>query len=86
MSRPSDPISSQTAPALSQERRDTLRAELPHVIATLDRRRADQLDASVIDDCVALNWLKWHGGDLKLTSAGERICEQARTAPDPVGP
>ena len=36
---------------------------------------ADIADAH-IDDYVALNWLEWNGGGLRLTTTGENVCKQ----------
>ena len=44
-------------------------------------RRALQPDglflfASDIDDYVAMNWLEWNGGGLRLTTTGDNVCKQ----------
>lgn len=46
----------------------------------LHRRRARDIPAGYIDDYVALRWLAWHGGGLRVTSTGENICRQMRSA------
>ncbi|HLL20407.1 MAG TPA: hypothetical protein VK439_16630 [Rubrivivax sp.] len=42
----------------------------------LKQRRAAEIDPGFIDDYVALNWLEWNGGGLRLTVTGENICRQ----------
>lgn len=34
------------------------------------RRRAGAIAATLVDDCVALRWMEWHGGSLRLTPLG----------------
>jgi hypothetical protein len=38
----------------------------------LHRRRASEIP----DGYVALNWLEWHGGGLRLTITGSNVCRQ----------
>lgn len=57
-------------------RRDNLRESLLATVDLLKRRRAAEIDAGFIDDYVALNWLEWNGGGLRLTVTGENICRQ----------
>jgi hypothetical protein len=56
-------------------RREALRAELLATVDLLKRRRAADIDASDIEDYVALHWLEWHGGSLRLTTTGENLCK-----------
>ena len=42
----------------------------------MQHRRAGEIDAGYIDDYVALNWLEWNGGTLRLTVTGENIRKQ----------
>jgi len=65
---------------LAQGRLDSLRAALPGAAAFLKRRRADLLKPDEIADYVALDWLSWEGGGLKLTATGENICAQSLRA------
>jgi hypothetical protein len=65
---------------LAQGRLDSLRAALPGAAAFLKRRRADLLKPDEIADYVALDWLSWEGGGLKLTATGENICAQSQRA------
>lgn len=55
-----------------------MRASLPSVVDALHRRRADTIGDGVIADYVALDWLEWHGGTLRLTTVGHNICAQIR--------
>ena len=57
-------------------RRENLRQSLLSTVDLLKRRRAGEIDASLIDEYVALNWLEWNGGGLRLTVTGENICRQ----------
>ena len=66
------------AHALSVVRRDQLRNELLPTVDALYRRRADLVPESSIDDYVALHWLEWSGGSLRLTQTGTNICDQMR--------
>jgi len=59
-------------------RKDSLRASLPEVVDALRRRRADLIGDSVIAEYVALDWLEWHGGTLRLTVVGQNLCAGAR--------
>lgn len=57
-------------------RRDALRAALPTTVSLLKRRQAADINQSDIEDYVALDWLEWHGGGLRLTVTGDNICKQ----------
>jgi len=59
-------------------RRELLRLELLTTVDSLYRRRADLVSEGFIADYVALNWLEWHGGALRLTTTGENMCLQMR--------
>lgn len=67
-----------TAPARSpaELRQEVLRDALLASMEMLRRRRAADIPAGYIDDYVALNWLEWHGGGLRITTVGENICKQ----------
>lgn len=62
--------------------RETLRAALPSTVDLLKRRRAAEIGDKLIDDYVALNWLEWDGGHLRLTVTGENVCRQLITTGD----
>lgn len=59
--------------------RERLRQALPDTVNLLQQRHADQIDAKDIEDYVALNWLEWHGGGLRLTITGRNV--RAQLAP-----
>jgi len=60
------------------ERRDHLRATLLPTVDLLHRRRADLIGDGMIADYVALHWLEWNGGALRLTVTGQNICDQIK--------
>lgn len=64
------------ADKLPQSRGDALHASFQTVVDALHRRRADTIGDGVIADYVALNWLEWHGGALRLTESGSNIYAQ----------
>lgn len=64
------------SPPLS--RREQLRLELLTTVDSLHRRRADLVSEGFIEDYVALDWLEWNGGSLRLTTTGANVCEQMR--------
>jgi hypothetical protein len=57
---------------------DVLRSALLATVDMLHRRRARDIPEGYIDDYVALHWLEWHGGGLRLTTTGENVCRQMR--------
>ena len=59
-------------------RREQLRLELLTTVESLQRRRADLIADGFIEDYVALHWLEWNGGALRLTVTGTNMCEQMR--------
>jgi hypothetical protein len=59
-------------------RQDQLRLELLATVDLLQRCRADLVTDGFVDDYVALHWLQWHGGALKLTVTGTTLCEELR--------
>jgi hypothetical protein len=59
-----------------QARRDALREALPAAVELLKRRRAAEIAPADIDDYVAMNWLEWNGGGLRLTTTGDNVCKQ----------
>jgi len=67
------PVAHKTEPAL---RRHTLRDALPGTVRLLTAKHAHAIEKGYIDDYVALDWLEWRGGTLKLTTVGENICKQ----------
>ena len=65
-----------TLPAL---RRDALRDGFLHTVDLLKQRRADQIGEVEIADYVALDWLEWNGGGLRLTTIGSNLCRHLVT-------
>lgn len=61
---------------LPAPRLELLHAALPEIVGLLLRRRAADIPDGYIDDYVALNWIEWHGGTLRLTTTGENISRQ----------
>jgi hypothetical protein len=59
-------------------RREQLRNELLATVDSLNRRRADLVCEGFIADYVALHWLEWNGGALRLTITGNNMCDQMR--------
>jgi hypothetical protein len=59
-------------------RRALLQEELLLTVDLLARRRADLVAEGFIDEYVALRWLEWNGGTLRLTAAGDIVCSQMR--------
>jgi len=57
-------------------RHEVLRNALLDTVDLLQRRRCDLIDETFIDNYVALGWLEWHGGQLRLSMLGATICEQ----------
>lgn len=66
-------------------RRDVLRDELLATVSLLKQRRAAEIAEGFVEDYVAMHWMEWHGGSLRLTTTGENVCRHlkallARTA------
>lgn len=57
-------------------RREALRVSLQATVDLLRQCRAADVPEGDIDDYVALNWLEWHGGSLRLTEVGDNMCKQ----------
>ncbi len=70
-------MTSMTKTALASRRPD-LQDKLLQVVDLLNRRLASEIASEDIDDYVALHWLEWNGGGLRLTTTGENICKQMR--------
>ncbi|WOB07570.1 hypothetical protein [Piscinibacter gummiphilus] len=55
------------------------------MLATVDllrRCRAAEVPDGDIEDYVALNWLEWNGGSLRLTEVGLNMCKQLTAGMD----
>lgn len=57
-------------------RREALRDALLSTVDLLKRRRACDVAEGLLDDYVALDWLEWSAGTLRLTTVGDNICQQ----------
>ena len=62
------------------ERKERLRQALPAAAELLRSRQAGLFAAREIEEFVALNWLEWHGGTLRLTVTGSNVVSQSRAA------
>jgi hypothetical protein len=65
-----------TTTASGNARQEALRSTLLATVDLLKRRRAGDIAESDIDAYVALNWLEWNGGGLRLTTTGDNVCKQ----------
>lgn len=61
-------------------RQERLREALPATVQHLHARHADMIEEGFIEDYVALHWLEWHGGGLRLTITGSNVCAQVTAA------
>lgn len=59
---------------LSSARTDMLRAMLPKTQEYLQSRHANLIGEDLIEDYVALDWMEWAGGGLRLTETGRNLC------------
>jgi hypothetical protein len=57
-------------------REHALREALPATVSLLKQCRAAEVGDGDIADYVALQWLEWNGGSLRLTVTGQNICRQ----------
>jgi hypothetical protein len=64
------------SPASAAVKREALRKTLSATVALLHRRHAHLIGDDKIDDYVALRWLEWNGGTLRLTATGQTVCDQ----------
>jgi len=71
-------------PLAPDTKRDALRDGLLATVDLLKRRRAAEIAEKTIEEYVALHWLEWHGGSLRLTTTGENLTSQLdRITPRP---
>jgi hypothetical protein len=71
-------VSPEGSPKEPVDRLERLRLALPAAAELLRTRQAGMIEATEIDEFVALNWLEWHGGTLRLTVTGSNVCSQSR--------
>ena len=57
-----------------------LQESLLVTVDLLSRRRACDIPEQTIDRFVALRWLQWNGGSLRLTEVGEAMVVQVQGA------
>ncbi len=62
------------------ESKDALRAALLPTLNLLRSCRAAEIGEATIDAYVALNWLEWNGGSLRLTITGDNVRKQMLAA------
>jgi hypothetical protein len=62
------------------DHKERLRLALPAAAELLRLRQAGRIAAGDIEAFVALNWLEWHGGALRLTETGSNVCSQLSIA------
>jgi hypothetical protein len=72
-----EPAATASLPPVS--RREQLRREFLATVDSLQRRRADLVSEGFVEDYVALHWLEWNGGTLRLTVTGANVCDQMRS-------
>ena len=75
-STPPSAVPSASLPPVS--RSEQLRLELPATVDLLHKLRADLIPEGAIEEYVALHWLEWNGGTLRLTATGTNVCAQIR--------
>lgn len=68
---------------LPTRRIERLRQALPGSVEQLRLSRKPDLPPGFVEDYVALSWLEWHGGLLRVTSVGEELLKRldAKSAP-----
>ena len=71
-------VSPEGSPKEPVDRLERLRLALPAAAELLRTRQAGLIAAREIEEFIALNWLEWHGGSLKLTVTGSNIVSQNR--------
>jgi hypothetical protein len=57
-----------------------LQDSLLATVDALSRRRACDIPEKTIDHFVALRWLQWNGGSLRLTESGEAMLAKVHAA------
>lgn len=62
-------------------RRQHLYSQFASTVEALQRCRADLIPEGVIAEFVALDWLEWNGGAVRLTTTGSNVCKQMQVRP-----
>ena len=63
--------------AMTSNRQAILKSRFSAAVDTLHRRHASDIPEADIAGYVALDWLEWHGGSLRVTTTGENVCRQS---------
>ena len=58
--------------------RDTLMGALLNTASLIEQRRCGEIADGYIDGYVALNWIEWNGGSLRLTETGQNMRKQLK--------
>lgn len=69
------------APASAEQ---ALRQRLMVVVQHMRQRRMDLIDEASLAPLLALDWIEWHGGALRLTITGRNVCDQMRPYAPPL--
>jgi hypothetical protein len=64
------------APPAPSARHQALRDGLLATVDLLKRRRAAEVTDGYLEGYVALQWMEWNGGSLRLTITGQNVCRQ----------
>ena len=67
------------ATASSRLSREALLSGLLNTVNLIERRRCSEIEDGYIDGYVALNWMEWNGGSLRLTVTGQNVRKQLTT-------
>ena len=67
-------------PAALAKINSALHDSLLATVDLLSRRRAGEIPEKTIDHFVAIRWLEWNGGGLRLTAAGEGVLVKVQAA------
>jgi hypothetical protein len=59
--------------------RATLMGALLNTASLIEHRRCGEIADGYIDGYVALNWIEWNGGSLRLTETGQNIRKQLKS-------
>jgi hypothetical protein len=84
--QPSAPLSAPPSPQQkagddAAQRRLRLRSQFSETVDALKRSRADLVPDGFIAEYVALDWLEWRGGAVRLTMTGSNIFKQLQVRP-----
>jgi hypothetical protein len=66
------------APQRSKLSREALTEAFVQTAELIDKRRCSEIGEGYIEGYVALNWMEWNGGSLRLTETGQNIRKRLR--------